>query len=237
MRRPPHTRAMRPSLAFLHTAAAHVSTFAALAAELAPHCEVHHVVDEALLADARRVGVDDAALVARVQAAMHAAAQAHRAAAVVCTCSTIGGLAERTPTGGRFIAARIDRAMADRAVRAGPRILVAGTVESTMAPTLALLWESAAALGRDIAPRCMLADGAWACFEAGDIAGYVERIAACVRAERGEADVVVLAQASMAPAADLLAGLGIEILASPRLGVQAIADRLADRSRPAAPEP
>ncbi|WP_284617884.1 Asp/Glu/hydantoin racemase [Aquabacterium humicola] len=217
---------MRPSLVFLHTAPVHVPTFTALAAELAPGCDAHHVVDETLLAEARHAGTGDAALIARVQAAMRAAAQAHGAGAVVCTCSTIGGLAERTPTDGRFITARIDRAMADRAVASGPRILVVAALDSTLAPTAALLQESADVAGRAITPRCVLAEGAWACFEAGDIARYHERIAACVRTERGDADVVVLAQASMAPAADRLADLGIDVLASPRLGVQAIAERL-----------
>ena len=43
-----------------------------------------------------------------------------------------------------------------------------------------------------------------------------------MRAGRGDCDVVVLAQASMAPAAQLLTGLGVEVLSSPGLGVQAI---------------
>lgn len=217
---------MRPTLVFLHTAPVHVPTFTALAAELAPGCDAHHVVDETLLAEARRAGTAGAALIARVQAAMRAAAQAYGAGAVVCTCSTIGGLAERTPTDGRFITARIDRAMADRAVATGPRILVVAALDSTLAPTAALLQESADAAGRAVAPRCVLAEGAWERFEAGDIDGYVDRIAACVRALREGADVVVLAQASMAPAVGALADLGIEVLASPRLGVQAIAARL-----------
>ena len=43
--------------------------------------------------------------------------------------------------------------------------------------------------------------------------------------------VVVLAQASMAPAVALLGGLGVEVLASPLLGVQSAVDRLARLGR------
>jgi hypothetical protein len=41
-----------------------------------------------------------------------------------------------------------------------------------------------------------------------------------VRGAAGTCDVVVLAQASMAPAAAMLADLGVEVLSSPELGVQ-----------------
>ncbi|NRF71788.1 Asp/Glu/hydantoin racemase [Aquincola sp. S2] len=217
---------MQPRLVFLHTAPMHVATFSALLAEVAPQCEAEHVVDESLLADAQRVGADDPALVARVQAAMTDAAE-RGAAAVVCTCSTIGGIAERTPTGGRFVALRIDRAMADRAASGGPRVLVVAAVQSTLEPTSALLRESAAALDRAIEIRTVLAEGAWARFVAGDRAGYLDTVVRCVREAVGDADVIVLAQASMAPAAEALQDLGVDVLSSPRLGVQSIAARLA----------
>jgi hypothetical protein len=223
---------MTMRLAFLHTSPAHVATFDALLAAAAPGWRALHHVDEALLTDAQRLGADEPALVARVQAAMHAAA-AGGAAAVVCTCSTIGGAAERTPTGGRFIAARIDRAMADRAVGCGPRILVVAALPGTLAPTAALLHESAQALGRPVALREALVADAWPHFVAGERAAYVDAVARGVRDAvlapargGGGTDAIVLAQASMAPAADALAGLGIEVLASPRLGVQAIVERL-----------
>jgi hypothetical protein len=47
-----------------------------------------------------------------------------------------------------------------------------------------------------------------------------------VRGAAGNCDVVVLAQASMAPAAQALADLGVEVLSSPQLGVQAALARL-----------
>lgn len=217
---------MQPHIAFLHTSPVHVETFTRLLSQAAPGLRAEHIVDEALLADAQRVGAADPSLVARVHAAMATAAGCG-AGLVVCTCSTIGGAAERTPTAGRFKAARIDRAMADRAVELGPKVLVVVALESTLGPTTELLMESAAAAGAGVDIRPLLVRGAWAHFLAGDREAYVRTVADAVRAGRGDCDVVVLAQASMAPAAQLLAGLGVQVLSSPGLGVQAIAAHFA----------
>jgi hypothetical protein len=138
---------------------------------------------------------------------------------VVCTCSTIGGIAEKTATGGAFSALRIDRAMADRAVRTGPRVLIVAAVESTLEPTTALIVSAATQAGVGTRPSALLVEEAWAHFQAGDTGRYVETLAAAIRGAVGKADVVVLAQASMAPVTPLLADLGIDVLSSPGLGV------------------
>jgi len=68
----------------------------------------------------------------------------------------------------------------------------------------------------------LLVEGAWAAFERGDTAGYIAAVANAVRTGRRDADVVVLAQASMAPAAELCGDLGIPVLSSPRIGVETV---------------
>ena len=208
---------MKDALAFLHTAQVHVPTFERLVRRIEPGLRVRHVVREELLADARVVGVDDAGLVSRVHEAMHEAAS-EGAKVVVCTCSTIGAIAERTPTGDAFRALRIDRAMADRAVRTGPRVLIAAALESTLAPTKALVLSAAQDAGIAVQPAMLFVEDAWPHFEAGDSVRYIETLASAIRAASAEADVVVLAQASMAPVADALADLGIDVLSSPAPG-------------------
>ena len=215
---PPHEDA----LAFLHTAQVHVPTFERLVREIAPDLRVRHAVREDLLADARVVGVDDAGLIARVHHAMHEAASSG-ATVVVCTCSTIGAIAERTATGGAFKALRIDRAMADRAVRTGPRVLIVAALESTLAPTTALVLSAAQNAGVEVRPSQLLVEQAWSLFQSGDITGYVETLAGAIRAKADSADgtdVVVLAQASMAPVEEALSNLGIDVLSSPAPGVR-----------------
>lgn len=211
---------MTPTLAFLHTSPVHVPTFTDLLARLAPGTVATHIVDEALLRDAQADGHAHPAIVGRVQAAVRALADPG-ARVVVCTCSTVGGAAEATPTAGRFTAARIDRKMADRAVELGPRVLVLAALQSTLAPTAALIAESARRLVRPVQLRLHWVEGAWAHFEAGQREAYLRAIADAVRAVVGDADVVVLAQASMAGAASELCDLGVPVLCSPELGVRA----------------
>jgi Asp/Glu/hydantoin racemase len=212
---------MRGPVAFLHTSPVHVETFDRLVKAAEPALRVDHIVDEALLSDARRVGVDDPPLIQRVQRAMTEAA-AGGATAVVCTCSTIGSIAERTPPQPGIVFARIDRAMADRAVRLGPRILVVAALRSTLAPTAQLIAESATALQTPVQVHTSWVEEAWPHFERGDRGAYIGAVVAAVRAAPRDFDVVVLAQASMADAADALSDLGVEVLSSPRLGVQAL---------------
>jgi hypothetical protein len=211
---------MRQHITFLHTSPVHVETFGRLVSAANPTLRVEHVVAEELLAEAQRVGADDRALIERVHNAMINAASTG-AAIVVCTCSTIGGAAEKTQTDGHFKAARIDRAMADRAVQLGPKILIVVALESTLKPTTGLIQESAAALHLPVQIESLVVEGAWSHFQRGDRNAYLGAVAAAVRAASKRADVVVLAQASMAPATEMLQDVDIEVLASPVLGVQA----------------
>jgi hypothetical protein len=212
---------MRGHVAFLHTSPIHVETFDRLVKAVDPGLRVEHIVAEPLLRDAQHVGMNDAPLIKRVHDAMTDAA-ARGATVVVCTCSTIGGIAERTPPRPGLRFARIDRAMADRAVRLGPRILVVTALRSTIESTSQLIYESAAALRVDVQLQTLWVEGAWPHFERDDRAAYIDAVVAALRAAPREYDVVVLAQASMADAADALQDFGVEVLSSPRLGVQAL---------------
>jgi Asp/Glu/hydantoin racemase len=70
---------------------------------------------------------------------------------------------------------------------------------------------------------------AWALFEAGDVPGYLDAVAAHVDAvvRSGTVDVVVLAQASMAAVADRFTGGAVPVLAGPAAAVSAAAALLA----------
>lgn len=206
-------------LAFLHTAPVHVATFDALLRTLSPHTHATHLVREDLLAQAQAEGVDNPRLILRVQAALDEAA-ASGASVVVCTCSTLGGIAEAYDGEAPFRVTRIDRAMSDRAVRGGGTVLLVAALASTLDPTAALLASSSATLGVAVTIRTLLVADAWPHFLAGDIEAYVAAIVAAVAPLGPSVDAVVLAQASMAEAAAKLEALGIRSLSSPRLGVE-----------------
>lgn len=205
-------------LVLLHTSPVHVPVFDALRDEGHPGLGLRHVVAEELLERARAAG--PAAVAGDVRARVREAADGG-ARAVLCTCSTIGEAAEAAASEAGVPVLRVDRPMAGAAVAAGPRVTVLAALESTLRPTVALIEEEADRAGRTVRVRTVLVDGAWARFDAGDDAGYVRRVADAADAVTG-ADVIVLAQASMAPA-ERLTTAAVPVLSSPRPGLDAAA--------------
>jgi hypothetical protein len=216
---PTPNQVVRHDIAFLHTSAVHVPTFDKLMQELAPALRVTHSVCEALLAQAQHDGADSPTLIAAVCQAMTQAC-ASGATVVVCTCSTIGGIAETMETNGAFTATRVDRAMADLAVSKGLPIQLVAALESTLVPTTDLLQTSARRMGVTLDIESLVVREAWPYFTAGDHDRYIDTLVQAVSERSSAGKVVVLAQASMAPAVDALAKLGITALSSPRLGVE-----------------
>ncbi|MFC5638925.1 aspartate/glutamate racemase family protein [Streptomyces bullii] len=203
-------------LALLHTSSLHVPVFDALRDEAHPGLELRHFVDEALLSRARAAGPD---AVADEVSVWLRRAVAEGARAVLCTCSTIGGVAEAAAAGAGVPVLRVDRPMAAAAVAAGPRVVVLATSESTFGPTVSLIKEEAHRAPQPVEVRTRLVEGAWARFEAGDTDGYVRMVAAAADAVTG-ADSIVLAQASMTPAQHLTT-TPTPVLSSPRPGLAA----------------
>ncbi|MEV3860368.1 aspartate/glutamate racemase family protein [Streptomyces sp. NPDC050095] len=202
----------------LHTSPVHVPVFDALRAAGHPDLTLRHVVREDLLERAMETGPDSVADDVR---ALLEAAERDGADAVLCTCSSIGGIAEDLGGALAVPVLRVDRPMAARAVAAGARIAVVATVHSTFGPTVALVEEEAARAGRTVDVRPVFVADAWECFLAGDRDGYLDKVAAAVDAVT-DADAIVLAQASMADAADR-ARTAVPVLSSPRPGLDAAA--------------
>lgn len=210
-------------VAFLHTANVHVETFNHLTAIL--DVEVEHMVRTDLLVRAQKNGL--ASVRAETMAALETLSQAD---AVVCTCSTLGPIVDEYAQFTPHIL-RIDRPLMQAALDHVPNIVVAICIKSTEKPTLDLLQNCADEAGVEINPQVILCDEAWAHFEAGNQAKYAQSIATQIRAETSD-DVacVILAQASMRVAEALLQDLGIAILSSPQLAVDA-AINIANGSR------
>ncbi|MEU9083614.1 aspartate/glutamate racemase family protein [Streptomyces sp. NPDC048357] len=200
-----------PGLVLLHTSPVHVPVFDALRDRHHPGAVLRHLVAPELLERARAEGPR------AVAPALLALLAAAGPAPVLVTCSTIGATAESLAPRLGVPVLRVDRPMAAAAVRTGARIAVLAALESTLAPTAALLAEEAGE--RRVSVRTHLVAGAWERFEAGDTAGYLTRVAAAADAVTG-ADVIVLAQASMAGAARLTTS-PVPVLSSPAPGLAA----------------
>jgi hypothetical protein len=211
---------MPQTLTLFHTAPSNVATFDRLLVELAPEVPANHIIDESVLRDARAAGAVTPEIAGQVAHTIRDAAK-QDARVILCTCSTIGGCAEEA---GRFVSVpvlRVDRPMAERAVTAGSRIIVAATLASTLEPTRELVLDEAQKAGKEIQIIELFCDGAWAKLEQEGEAAYFAEIAKWLREAATSGDVVTLAQASMAGAAALCADLPIPVLSSPRLGLEA----------------
>ncbi|KIC23471.1 MULTISPECIES: hypothetical protein [unclassified Leisingera] len=195
-----------PDLTLLHTAEVHVETFRALAPEAD--------LDQHVRADwlERAQGGIDAALKAEIAETVEAAD-----GLVLCTCTTLGPAAEDAG------AIRIDWPMMQEAARTGGPVLMAYCLESTAGPSEALLRRAFGA--RDPELTCLELGQHWPLFEAGEGAGFAAAIAEDVAEALAAMDFgcVVLAQASMAGAAELLREqTRVPVLASPEIAVRAL---------------
>ena len=224
----PGERSHSADLVLLHTAGSHVETFEALLESAAPKLTRRHVVAADLLARAEKEGLC-AGLKADLRGALAEIARA-QPGLLLCTCSTLGGLAEEFGQEIGLDVLRLDRALADAALDAGERILVMAAVPTTLAPTRELLEDLATERQRKVQITLHLVAGAWSHFMAGEMAQYHDTVAQAARRQARDCDVVILAQASMAPAADLLSDLGTPVLASPRLGIEMALSRLMARA-------
>jgi hypothetical protein len=213
-------------LTLLHTADVHVATFEALLRRFAPRLRRHHIVAADLLAQAEREGLSTA-LRERLRKRL-AEVTPTAPTLVLCTCSTLGGLAEDLGPETGLEILRLDRALAEAALDAGRRILVLAAVGATLGPTREMLESVARSRHLAVNIDLRLVENAWGYFCEGDLDGYRKAIADAARRFASDCDVIVLAQASMASAADLLSDLPVPVLTSPALGIKRALARIGE---------
>lgn len=212
-----------PRIAFLHTGAVNIAPFGALADEFLPDSTVVNYLDDRIVAD---LGDDAraASVPARIEDLVRAAA-AGGADAVMFTCSSISELAAPAAAAAGVPVLRVDEAMADAAVAAGSAIRVLATLPTTCRPTIALIEERAALAGARPELSSEVIEGAFEAIVSGDRETHDRLVGAAIERGAAEADVIVLAQASMATAADAVS-VEVPVLTSPRLGVERLAASL-----------
>lgn len=206
----------------LHTVPALAPAFHDLLGRRRGDLDIVHFVDPSLLTETIAAGEITAEVQQRVTAHVAALGRAG-AAAVLVTCSSIGEAAEIAADATGIPLTRVDAAMAAAAVeraretasggRSG-RIAVLATLAATLGPTRRIV-ERARRDDKTVTVTATVVEGAAAARTAGDHAGHDALIAAAVRA--ADADVIVLAQASMAAGA----GDDPRVLTSPESGAQA----------------
>jgi len=204
-------------IALLHTGAVVIPMAGEFVKRELPGVTPINYLDDKIVADL--ADPDLAPSVAdRVGELARAAADAG-AEAILLTCSSISELAADTAAKVGLPILRIDEAMADEAVATGDRIAVLATLPTTCGPTTRLIEERAALAGRTPSITSVVVEGAFEAVASGDRPTHDRLVAAAIERAAADADVVVLAQASMASAADA-AEVDVPVLTSLESGVK-----------------
>ncbi len=213
-------------LTFLHTSDVHVATFGALVERAGPEVPVHHEVHAELL-DAAQGQSDPAGLLASVHDTIEAMANAG-SRLVVCTCSSIAAAAELAQVGDcRTL--RIDRPAAELAASSGRRIVVVAALATALSQTVALLQHVSSSMALEPEVVQHHCPNVWRLFQSGQHQAYAQAVATEIERVATDGDLILLGQASMAPAAQFVRTQGVDVVNTPATGVQA-AVRLYRRS-------
>ena len=208
-------------LAILYTGLVPVPGTAALAKEVLPGVRVVNIVDDSLLDDVLAAGRLTQDVTRRIcQYAL--AAEDGGADLILSQCSSVGEAIDMARELVRIPIVKMDEPMAEEALRFGSRVAVAATLATTLDPTCRLIERTASSLGKAVQIQRVLAEGAFDVLKAGDVAGHNAMVLREIRSVQGAADVIVLAQGSMAVLVPELEELGVPVLTSPRLGMMRV---------------
>ena len=214
---------MTRTVAFLHSSETHVATFDALLQDTGVQVSVLHSVHPEWLERARDEGIG-LVLLAAIRG--HLAELAKSADIVVCTCSTLGPVAESMNEPNIL---RVDAPMMERAVAIGGQVLLVLCLDSTVESSRNLLERAFADAEREPSYRLLMVEDAWPAYEAGDMGAFtatiVRWVGAALSAEP-QISCVVLGQASMHAARPALIGGGVPVLSSPATAVARVLEML-----------
>ncbi|HZG83759.1 aspartate/glutamate racemase family protein [Paenibacillus sp.] len=190
--------------------------------ELLPDVRLVNIIDDSLIGDVVRAGHIPPSVARRLVGYYHSAEELG-ADVILNTCSSVGEVADdaRRLIGVPIV--KIDDAMAAQAAAQYDRIAVLATLPSTLEPTMRLIQRHADAAGRSVALVDGLAAGAFDALVSGRPEEHDRLLLETAVRVAAEADVLVLAQGSMARMEQKLReAIGKPVLSSPRLGVERV---------------
>jgi Asp/Glu/hydantoin racemase len=214
---------MPKKLTMIHTVPGLVGLFAELCREVLPQVVISNLVEESLLKNLLEIGEITPYTNRRVVETILSARDGG-ADAVLITCSSIGPCVPLARPLCEVPVLRIDDVMAERAVAMGRRIGVAASARTTLKPTADLIEEKAREAKKEIAIQTSLYAEAFQAMMRGGMAEHDSIILEGLKdQEKQGAEVIVLAQASMARLAPTAAkDIGVPVLTSPRLAIERV---------------
>lgn len=207
-------------LVIIHTTPATIDSLGKLVREILGECQVVNLLDDSILPEINRAGMITPGVRARLYTQL-AMAQTIQPDAILCACSSIGGVMEEGSTFCSVPVLRIDGPMAEAAVAGSSRIAVLATLPSTLAPTQELILRKAADQGKTVSLTSQVIEGAGDLLSAGNTEEYDRLVSDTIVRKLAESEVVLLAQASMARCMYRVPQeLHNRVFTSPRLGVK-----------------
>jgi Asp/Glu/hydantoin racemase len=221
---------MKTKLALVSTGIGVVESIVAIVKELSPDTEIINLVDDTIV---KAIAANDNVVppgVLRRMTTYFVHAEEAGADAALLTCSSISESVDVAQPFVRIPLFKIDEPVADKAVGMADRIGVIATLRTTLEPTKRLILSRAGKQGKQIMLSERLCKGAFEAWQGGDPATHDRIVKEAINDLLMECPVVILAQASMARAAQGLGSAQDRVLTSMRLGVARAVEHL--RGRP-----
>ncbi len=186
--------------------------------EVLPDVRLVNIIDDSLIGDVVKAGHIPPGVARRLVQYYHNGEELG-ADVILNTCSSVGEVAD----GAGSLIVKIDQSMAAKAAAEYDRIAVLATLPSTLDPTLRLIQREAGLLGKQVSLVKGLAEGAFDALVGGKPEEHDRILLQMAIRVCEHADVLVLAQGSMARMENALReATGKPVLSSPRLGVEQV---------------
>ncbi|WP_256756942.1 aspartate/glutamate racemase family protein [Cohnella sp. WQ 127256] len=190
--------------------------------EQLPNVRLVNIIDDSLIGDVVRAGHVPPGVARRLVQYYHHGEELG-ADVILNTCSSVGEVVDSASSLIGVPIVKIDQAMAAKAAAEYSTIAVLATLPSTLDPTMRLISKEATLLGKEIKLIQGLAVGAFDSLVGGKPEEHDRILLETAKRISEEADVLVLAQGSMARMAQSLhEATGKPVLSSPHLGVEQV---------------
>jgi aspartate/glutamate racemase len=215
------------TVAAIYTAISIIDPVKAIFRELMPGHRLVNIYDDSLVPDIIQATDGAVTGVRRRLLSYCQSSEDMGADLILSTCSSMGDIVGQIQAFVRVPILRIDEPMVRQAVEQGSSIAVLATVDTTLAPTNRLLRSTAEKLGKRVEIVEGLAEGALQALNEGKAERHDEILMQAARAVADRADVILLAQGSMARMREAIAAAtGKPVLISLRSGLLAVRDAL-----------
>lgn len=213
-------------VAMLHTSSATLVMMQKLISDIMPEAEVMHLVEESMIKQVMKAGGVTPNIAARIAGYVQIAEKAE-CDIFITACSSIGTAVEQCQFMTSLQLARIDCAMVEQAIELGDRIAVLATVATTMKPTLDYVQRRVQASGKQCTITPILMEDAFNALLANDMATHDRIVSDGLHNAYKQADVIILAQASMARVLQQLSTPPVPVVTSPESGIRWLKTQLA----------